>query len=84
MRLLLVVTLCLSGCSVAHKATLPDGTQGFVISHCNDMSYCYNRAAKLCGGKYKVIESGTNTQGALANGFGALDTHYAMTVKCGE
>lgn len=76
--LLIVVFLALSGCSVARKAALPDGSEGYVVSNCKSMSYCYNRAAKLCGGKYEIIDHGQEVQGVLA----ALETKYQMTIRC--
>lgn len=79
MRMLLVVFVtALSACSIAHKAALPDGSSGYVISKCKDMSYCYNRAAKLCGGKYEILDQGLQTEGVLV----ALETKFQMTVRC--
>lgn len=85
--ILLVCSLAaLTACSVAHKATLPDGSQGFVISKCRDLSNCYNRAAELCGGKYEILNQGTVNQGAIFgnNGTvsGAMGSSHEITVKC--
>lgn len=81
---LVMLVMLLSGCSIAHEAALPDGTRGYVISHCHDLSYCYNRAAELCHGKYEILNQGTDANGAFANGIGAIGSSQQITVHCGE
>jgi hypothetical protein len=81
-HIILTLAILLTACTVAREASLPDGTKGFVISKCKDLSYCYNRAAELCGGKYEVLNQNTKSEGVLGNGYGALETRQEITVRC--
>ena len=81
-KLTLLLVLTLSGCAIAKQVPLPDGTAGYAISACRDPAACYRKAAKVCDGKYEILSESSGTSGGIAGGFGAIGSHYTMTVRC--
>ena len=70
--------LCLSGCATAKMIPGPDGTDHQLVS-CNSMEACYKKASEVCGGKYKIVNTTTDTSG-MANS--STSTTYELLVKC--
>jgi hypothetical protein len=72
--LLLLLTAVIAGCVTAQPMPLPDGSSGYSLNECPDQAWCYRKAAKVCGGKFEVI----NEQG----GTGLFGTDYRMSFRC--
>lgn len=87
--LIYAAVLMLAAC-VPKPIILPDGRQGYSIDCsglCCDIGDCMNKAAKVCGGPYRVLESnGESTGGAVVPvGNGAVfmqGIHRTMIVSC--
>src|SRR5580658_4503531 len=81
----------ISGCVTERPVALPNGTQGYAIrcpGAARDISDCMNEAAKVCGGKYQILDREGNVVGgaAVASGNGAVFVSAikrTMIVKCG-
>jgi hypothetical protein len=61
--ILLAIGLALAGCG-STPVQLPDGRTGQAIE-CGRISECMNEAAKICGGPYEVINSGSGTTAGI-------------------
>lgn len=87
-----VAVVCLSGCAIANKTYLPDGTLGHSIS-CDGsavgMNVCFEKAGEICGAKgYKllnregqVIYSGVYLREQGVSQFGAFNSK-SILIKC--
>src|SRR5262245_38828529 len=73
-----VIVLILGGCATARSIQGPDGTQHQMIS-CPSVEQCYEKATEVCGGKYKIVNTSTDTSGG---GQLMVDTTTKMLVKC--
>jgi hypothetical protein len=71
MRSLLLLSIALAGCVGTKPMPLPDGGSGYALQ-CPDQASCYRKAAKVCGGKYEVLNEST----------GFLGADYQMGVRC--
>ena len=80
----------LSGCVTARPVALPNGTQGYAIrcpGAARDISDCMNEAARVCGGKYQILDREGNVVGgaAVPAGNGAVwvqGIHRTLIVSC--
>jgi hypothetical protein len=87
----LLTTGLLSACVTERPVSLPNGTQGYAIrcdGAARDISYCMNEAAKVCGGKYQILDRDGNVAGgaAVAAGNSAVfvqGVHRTLIVSCG-
>ncbi len=70
--------ICLSACATAKIIPGPDGTPHQLVS-CGSMEKCYEKAAEVCGGKYKIINTTSDTSG-FSNS--PTSTSYNLLVKC--
>jgi hypothetical protein len=79
-----------SGCVTSKPVALPNGTQGYAIrcpGAARDISDCMNEAAKVCGGKYQILDRDGNVVGgaAFATGNSAVwvqGIHRTLIVSC--
>ena len=64
--------------------TTPDGKEGYVVSCVRGVDYCYERARKVCGGNYEVIDQNERTFLRPANEVSPLrtDVERTMNVAC--
>jgi len=67
---------CLFGCVTAKVITGPDGSPHQLIT-CPAVESCYAKAGEICG-KYKIVNTSSNTSGASGNTSTTID----MLVKC--
>lgn len=62
----LLLALTFSACALGPRApqivTGPDGTPHHLIS-CGTIEVCYEEAAKHCQGKYKIVNTSSETSG---------------------
>lgn len=87
----LLAVLSIAGCVTSRPVALPNGTQGVAINcpgAARDIADCMNEAAKVCGGKYQILDREGNVVGgaAVASGNGAVfvsGIKRTMIVKCG-
>ena len=86
---ILFVTL-LAGCVTERPVALPNGTQGWAIrcpGAARDISDCMNEAARICGGKYQILDRDGAAVGgaAIASGNSAVfmnGIHRTLIVSC--
>ena len=79
-----------SGCVTSRPVALPNGTQGYAIrcpGAARDIGDCMNEAAKVCGGKYQIVDRDGNVVGgaAVSTGNGAVwvqGVHRTLIVSC--
>jgi hypothetical protein len=64
---LILAALALGGCVHVAETHLPDGNMGYTVE-CRHSSNCYNKAAELCHGPYKVLSGNTSTTGIITSG----------------
>ncbi len=89
---LVALLALISGCVSARPVALPNGTQGYAIrcpGAARDISDCMNEAAKVCGGKYQILDRDGNVVGgaAVGTGNGAVwvqGIHRTLIVSCGS
>ncbi len=89
---LAAMALLLSGCVTARPVSLPNGTQGYAIrcpGAARDIGDCMNEAARVCGGKYQILDRDGNVVGgaAFASGNSAVfvnGIHRTLIVSCGS
>jgi len=90
-RVLLAIAVCaVSGCVTSRPVALPNGTQGYAIKchgAARDIADCMNEAARLCGGKYQILDRDGNVAGGVATavGNGAVfvqGVHRTLIVSC--
>jgi hypothetical protein len=87
----LLAVLSIAGCVTSRPVALPNGTQGVAINcpgAARDIADCMNEAAKVCGGKYQILDREGNVVGgaAVASGNSAVfvsGIKRTMIVKCG-
>lgn len=91
MRILVLISLLLAGCSVTPAKTvrLPDGSQGYSIdcAFMGDWASCMNKAAQICKGRYEIISQGGSSNGGVAVAAGpttvsATSQVQEMIVRC--
>ena len=61
--LILSAPVLLLSCTTAEKITGPDGTEHQLIT-CSGIEGCYSKATEVCGGKYKIANTTSQTAGA--------------------
>jgi len=61
-----LIVLALAACETKpyEDMTLPDGSQGKLVSCVNNISICYRLAIQACAGSYKIIDK---TQTLISN-----------------
>ena len=67
---LVITTLILTGCVKVKPVSLGDGTNGYEIScpgSARSYADCRNKAAEVCGGKYKELDAEEYTSGAYVD-----------------
>jgi len=74
---LLTIVLTLFGCATAEEIQGPDGTTNQLI-HCSYSKQCYEKAREICGGKYKIVNTSSETSGSN----GSTGTTIDLLVKC--
>ncbi|MGB9331332.1 MAG: hypothetical protein WCB10_11225 [Steroidobacteraceae bacterium] len=87
----LAIATGLCACVTERPVALPNGTQGYAIrcpGAARDIADCMNEAAKVCGGKYQILDRDGNVVGgaAVATGNGAVwvqGVHRTLIVSCG-
>lgn len=87
----LIGALLLTGCVTTKPVALPSGQQGIAVN-CPGNGFsiadCMNKAAEVCGGPYKVIDSSSEVSGGavvpVGNGAAYGNFHKRqMIVSCG-
>lgn len=82
---LISVTLFLSGCASSKPIMTPSGKQGYSI-WCEEISYCWQEAAKKCPKGYTVVSSSKETLGYgnvnTQGGFMVIDEDGYMLIEC--
>lgn len=90
---LVLVALVFSGCAARYWTRVtdingPDGQPAVLIECGGGPSQCYQRAAELCGGKYRPLNQSTGvastpifTAGGQVHGGQAIPQH-AITFRC--
>jgi len=73
----LCVSLFIFGCTTSKTIKGPDGTNHQLIS-CGSIEDCYTKAAEVCGGKYKIINTSTDVDGSE----GDTSSTTNLLVKC--
>ncbi len=80
----------LTGCVTERPVRLPNGTDGWAI-RCpgveRDIGDCMNEAARLCGGKYYMLDRDGNVAGGVATQVGnssifVQGIHRTLIVSC--
>jgi hypothetical protein len=88
----LIATALIGGCVSERPIALPNGTDGWAI-RCpgapRNISDCLNEAAKICGGKYQILDRDGSVIGgaAVAAGNGAVfisGIGRTLIVSCGD
>ncbi len=76
---LLLFSASLASCAgpSAREVPGPDGTPHQLVS-CNYIESCYQDASKVCGGKYKIV----NTTSELTGMYRTRDFQIMLLVKC--
>lgn len=74
---LLIASAHLLGCTTAKPILGPDGTEHQLIS-CSEIEGCYSKATEVCGGKYKIANTSTETSGAA----GYTGSETKLLIKC--
>jgi hypothetical protein len=88
--LLAFAVVAISGCVTSRPVALPNGTQGYAIrcpGAARDISDCMNEAARLCGGKYQILDRDGNTAGGVVTPVGNSavffqGVHRTLIVNC--
>jgi hypothetical protein len=68
-----LVTVALTGCVTARPVSLPNGTKGLAINcpgAARDIGDCMNEAARVCGGKYQILDRDGAVVGGAATPVG--------------
>jgi hypothetical protein len=65
------------GCQTTRTITGPDGTPHQLIT-CQAIEYCYEDATKVCGGKYRIV----NTSSQVETVFKETSSTTKLLVKC--
>ena len=81
--LLAVAVAATSGCVTSRPVALPNGTQGYAIKcpgAARDIADCMNEAARVCGGKYQIVDRDGNVTGGVATAVGN-STVFAQGVQ---
>ena|ERR1700674_2729736 len=87
----LLLTLGAIACVTSRPVALPNGTQGFAIrcpGAARDIGDCMNEAARICGGKYQIVDRDGNIAGGavVPTGSGGAvfvhGVHRTMIVSC--
>lgn len=89
-RIVAVIALMLAGCAPT-PIILPDGHQGYSVDCsglCCNIGDCMNKAAKVCGGPYRILTAGSESSGGMLvpAGTGAVmvsGMQRTMIVECG-
>jgi hypothetical protein len=88
----LLASLAVAGCVTSRPVALPNGTQGLAVNcpgAARDIADCMNEAAKVCGGKYQILDREGNVVGGAAIATGNNSAVFVngikrtMIVKCG-
>ena len=83
---LLLCTVLLTGCVTAERVSLGDGTTAYEIrcaGTARSYADCRNKAAEICGGKYKEIDKDEYNSGIVATGNMLMAARERrMTVVC--
>ncbi len=66
-----------NSCASSNKIIGPDGSEHQLIT-CEGIQYCYEEATKVCGGKYKIVNSTSKTEGYN----GITSSEESLLVKC--
>ncbi|MBK7891506.1 MAG: hypothetical protein IPJ84_11900 [Bdellovibrionales bacterium] len=74
---MLFLGLAISGCASVETIPGPDGTPHQLVS-CPDVRYCYEKAAEVCGGKYKIVNSSSSVSGSKES----TSSSTEILVKC--
>lgn len=88
---ILVMAAILSGCVTEHPVTLPNGQSGYSINcpgTSHDIGDCMNEAARICGGKYEILDRDSESAGGAVAPAGQSAVfmngiHRTMIVRCG-
>ncbi len=88
--ILVIITMILTGCAPFLKVipvTLGDGTNAYEIScpgAARSYADCRNKAAEICGGKYKELDKDEYSGGAFVSNTGMIINikQRRMTVVC--
>jgi len=86
----LALAVILTGCVTERPVSLPNGTQGWAVQcpgAAHDISDCMNEAARICGGRYQILDRDGSTVGgaAVATGNSAVfmsGVHRTLIVSC--
>ena len=82
---LVAVNLLLSGCARSKPIMTPSGKQGYRI-WCEDMSYCWEEAAKKCPSGYTVVGKDKETTGygslTTQGGYMGIEEDGYMLIEC--
>lgn len=73
----LLACVSLLGCATAETITGPDGTENQLIT-CSTIKQCYEKASEVCGGRYKIVNTSSETSGSN----GSTSTDISLLVKC--
>ncbi|MBT3584705.1 MAG: hypothetical protein HN509_07350 [Halobacteriovoraceae bacterium] len=76
---LLVLLTLLQSCASSKQIVGPDGSHHQLVS-CPSIDMCYEKATEVCGGKYKIVNTSTETSGS--QGYTSTDTK--LLVKCSK
>lgn len=65
----------LFGCASSESVPGPDGTGAELIQCSSGIRYCYEKAASVCDGRYKILDSSASTS---TNGYSTETTHNLL------
>jgi len=68
---LILIAFALAGCASTQTVVGPDGTEHQLLT-CTFMSSCYDKAAELCEGRYKIVST--------SEAWNSSSTH--LLIKC--
>lgn len=74
MTLIIFVT---TSCATSKQIVGPDGTKHELVT-CQGIEYCYEKSQQVCGGKYKIVNTSSDT--SSLNGTASTTTN--LLVKC--
>lgn len=78
---LLFLSCLVFGCAATSEKIIgPDGTSHQLVTCSSGIEGCYEKVREVCGGKYKIINTSSETDGMDGN----VSTNTKLLVKCSK
>lgn len=88
MKILIIIaaSVLLSACIITSEFPLPDGRTAYQLTNCKDQAWCARKAAKICGGRYEVVNEGERQYSTVSSGGGVTTgfsiPQHELTITC--